>query len=116
MLMARLLAMARSYGQKSKTKKRPAQGTVRDMEKRVMEANRARRRVRSSCFHRFMAASDRVDKAVQDFIEHRISLRAASKTSACWSRISSTCPQANSTLNIIYGLCLLFSFVSVYCY
>ncbi|XBJ22236.1 hypothetical protein VPH35_000660 [Triticum aestivum] len=108
MLMARLLAMARSYGQKSKTKKRPAQGTVRDMERRVMEANRSRRRARSSCFHRFMAASDRVDKAVQDFIEHRI------KTSPCWSRISSACAQANSALDIIYGLCLLFLFITVY--
>ena len=44
MLMAGLLAIARSYVQKSKTKKRPAQGTVHDMEKRVMEAVRARGR------------------------------------------------------------------------
>ncbi|KAF6987643.1 hypothetical protein CFC21_005265 [Triticum aestivum] len=107
MLMAGLLAMARSYGQKSKTKKRAAKGTVRDMEKRVMEAVRARGRARSSWFQRFMAASDGVDKAVQDFIEHHI------KTSPCWSRISSACAQANSTLHIIYVLCLLFLFVSM---
>ncbi|KAF6987641.1 hypothetical protein CFC21_005263 [Triticum aestivum] len=108
--MARTLSMAGSYGQKSKTKKRPAEGTVHDMEKRVMEAVRARGRARSSWFQRFMAASDRADKAVQDFIEHRISLRAASKTSPCLSCISSACALANST---IYGLCLLFLFVSV---
>ncbi|XBJ07235.1 hypothetical protein VPH35_012792 [Triticum aestivum] len=107
MLMAGLLAMARSYGQKSKTKKRAAEGTVHDMEKRVMEAIRARGRARSSWFQRFMAASDRVDKAVQDFFEHRI------KTSRCWSRISSACAQANSTRNVIYGLCLLSLSVSV---
>lgn len=108
--MARTLSMARRYAQKSKTKKRPAQGTVRDMEKRVMEAVRARGRARSSWFHRFMAASDTVDKAVQDFVEHRISLRAASKTLPCLSCIPSACALANST---IYGLCLLSLFVSV---
>ncbi|XBJ14340.1 hypothetical protein VPH35_006391 [Triticum aestivum] len=110
MLMAGLLAMARSYVQKSKTKKRPAQGTVRDMEKRVMEAVRARERARSSWFNRFMAASDRVDKAVEGFVEHRISLRAASKTSPSLSCISLAYALANST---IYGLCLLSLFVSV---
>ncbi|XBJ14336.1 hypothetical protein VPH35_006387 [Triticum aestivum] len=112
--MARTLSMAGSYGQKSKTKKRAAEGTMRDMEKRVMEAVRARGRARSSWLHRFMVASGRVDKAVQDFVEHRISLRAASQMSPCWSRISSACAQANSTRHIIYGLCLPSLFVSVY--
>ncbi|KAM3406470.1 hypothetical protein ACQJBY_000517 [Aegilops geniculata] len=58
--MTRTLSMAGSGGHKPETKKRAAQGTVE--------------------FQNFMAAADRVDKAARDFLEHRISLRAASKT------------------------------------
>ena len=88
--------MAGIGGHKPETKKRAAQGTVEDeyAEKRFksncwersedeeVEAIRARRRARSVEFQNFMAAADRVDKAARDFLEHRISLRAASKTDA----------------------------------
>jgi hypothetical protein len=101
--MARALLMAGRGGQqKPKTKKRAAEDTLGDKytEKRVktncwersaneeIEAIRAEGRAQSIWFQRLMAASDRVGKDVEDYLNTMRTKEEDALRSSCWSRIS----------------------------